>query len=231
MMQRTQTALFESVARLLASVPSFPVPDRVVVEKLRSGSEGDFVIYIIRTCCAAVLLWFAIGEAAAQTATISSLYSSKNPSTFGDPVAFSVFVERGTTGTVQFMDGPNNLGEPVAVRDWTPHLAPLNSTRGYSVRIVAGYTFDNGGLQWRRADCPGNGDIDSGRPCSGATYYGADAIVLANGVAGAAHLPAGSRHRASPCADCARKDNAQMIGVAANRQRRQMARARVGTVR
>jgi hypothetical protein len=74
------------------------------------------VTYIIRACCAAVLLWFAIGEAAAQTSTISSLYSSKNPSTFGDPVRFSVFVKGGTTGTVQFMDGPNNLGEPVAVQ-------------------------------------------------------------------------------------------------------------------
>jgi len=77
------------------------------------------VIYIIRACCAAVLLWFAIGEATAQTATNVTLHSSKNPSAFGDFVGFAATVmgSNGSraTGTVQFMDGPTNLGEPIAV--------------------------------------------------------------------------------------------------------------------
>lgn len=74
------------------------------------------MIYIIRASCAAVLFWFAIGEAAAQTATIVTLHSSKNPSVFGDLVGLVASVNNGSSGTVQFMDGPINLGGPNAVQ-------------------------------------------------------------------------------------------------------------------
>jgi hypothetical protein len=123
-------ALTESVASLLASMPSF-------LSRTGSSSRscvqqrGRLVIYIIRACYAAVLLWFAVGEAAAQTTTDVMLSSSKNPSAFGEFVSFFAIANSSTgptpTGTVQFMDGPTNLGGPRAVERQFGFSPPLNA--------------------------------------------------------------------------------------------------------
>jgi Bacterial Ig-like domain (group 3) len=44
-----------------------------------------------------------------------SLTSSDNPSGYGQAVTFTATVPSGVTGTIQFMDGPGDLGVPVAL--------------------------------------------------------------------------------------------------------------------
>jgi beta-glucanase (GH16 family) len=83
-----------------------------------------------------------------QDSSSAGVSSSANPSSFGQPVAFTVVVSAvppssGTpTGMVQFKDGVNSLGLPVTLSNGTATLSPISSLTADAHRITAVYDGD-----------------------------------------------------------------------------------------
>jgi uncharacterized repeat protein (TIGR01451 family) len=78
-----------------------------------------------------------------QAATTTSVTSSKNPSTYGDSLSFTVSISPSTaTGTVQFQIDGNNFGSPVTVLNGSATSASTSSLTAGNHSVTAVYSGD-----------------------------------------------------------------------------------------